>query len=139
MNEQSIFPFGFLREDLLRNMAHRNLCAASVQVPYGQHIIAVGVPGAGDDHTSEEQLTRLLPSIDAAIIFAGMKFEGNARERSRGALLETFKAHDIAVHLTDHETLFRPLGSTWRDMSMRDAFDFISNALLDLVQVQQIA
>jgi hypothetical protein len=139
MNEQSIFPFGFLSEHLLREMKRRNLSAFHVDASGCQRVVAIGVPGAEDDRRAEEQLMTLLPSIDAAIVFTGMAFEQNTRQRSKTALLEMFKARGIPVRVIDQEVIAEPLGAAWGDMSMHSAMDYIAAALLDLLPDKQAA
>lgn len=136
MNELSIFPFGFLRDHLLRQIAQRNLCLMPAEGPGDQRVIAVGVAGAMGDRSVEEQLSKWLPAIDAAVLFSGMAFEGKARELPHKSLLALFEARRIPVQVVDQAAALS-IGSV--DLSVFDAMDRISAALLDRIPARPAA
>jgi hypothetical protein len=133
MGDQPIFPFGFLRDHLLRQVALRNLPVANEETPSDQRVIAVGVAGALDDHSVEEQLSKWLPKIDAAVLFSGMKFEGRARESTQNSLLALFKASGIPVQVVDQEAA---LSNGNLGLSVFAAMDHISAAMLDRIPIR---
>jgi hypothetical protein len=128
MNEHLIFPFGFLRDHLLRQIERRNLLSVSEPRPGIERVIAVGVGGAFEDCRSEDELRKLLPVIDAAFLFSGMAFEGKARARSLASLLRMFGTQGARVQIIDQNDAIPGLRS---DVSVFDAMEAISNALLD--------
>lgn len=130
MNQCLIFPFGFLRVHLLREFAKRGLVVMPDTGPGLQRVVAVGVGGAIDDTSAEDQLSDLLPAIDAAFLFTGMTFDRAARARSHSSFSTMLKARGIPVDIVNQEDALAGVGS---DVSVFCAMERISAALLDRV------
>lgn len=128
MNDRLLLPFGFLRNHLLRQAARRDLKVMPDSGPGSHRVVAVGVGGPLDDCSVENQLRKLLPSIDMAFLFPGMAFERKARERSHAALLSIFDERDIPVEVIDQETALADLGP---DASVFDSMQQISATLIE--------
>lgn len=128
MHERLIFPFGFLRAHLLRQIAKRSLVVMPDSGPGEHRVIAIGAGGAIDDTSAEDQLSNLLPAIDAAFLFTGMTFDRAARVRSHALLSTMLKARGISVDVVNQEAALAGLGS---DVSVFGAMEQISVALLD--------
>lgn len=130
MNVTAITCFGFVRQHVEDAASRRALSVADAR-DCAERVVAIGVPGGDDDDSVERLVERLLPRLDAVVLFEGFAFDRAARRRSRQALVEKLEAHRIPVLGVDEEAVALPYGASWREKSMSEVFRCVADALLD--------
>lgn len=130
--EVAIYPIGFTRESLTRAAANRGWTCVDAEKAASKMLVAVGVAGAYLEQSEEcifEEVRRLLPRLDAAVLCSGLPFEGSYRKRSMSRLIELCRSAQVPIYIYDRAVLIE------RNLALSDAIDRMSCEMLDEVQI----